>query len=525
MTRVDLLAQRDGLPIDTRHFSADFTDCLLESVHDLDRQVNGLLIHSENWQALNLIQATYRDRARLTYIDPPFNTQDSAFLFRDRYRTSTWLQMMWDRLALGRALLADDGSHYLHLDHNSIPYGRLACDALFGRDSLLNEIVWRIGWVSGYKTAPPRFVRNHETLLLYGMRGRPFFRKDAAKIPYRGFKRATIEPQLERIADAWKLPKQYRRKLNVHVLTPDGVSYRTALTTKEGRYNVEDTWNCSDYESLHSNKIKRNAAEYTPHGSEITQKPEQLLYRILSVSSERGDHVLDYFGGSGTTAAVALKMGRKFVSVEMAQYFDSDMLWRIKTAIGGRRVGVSDRCDYAGGGLVKYIRLESYEDALSGMEFGGRGPGLFGGEAIRYALGGERGVISTSLGVGALERPFDYSLDVRRDGVARRRTADVPETFNFLIGLLVRTRRVYDRDGRRVLVLRGETREGTETVVIWRDIAGWEPEEFDREREWVTEQGFTGGAETIYVNGDSVIDGAESLDPVFKERMFAPVPA
>ena len=132
---------------------------------------------------------------------------------------------------------------------------------------------------------------------------------------------------------------------------------------------------------------------------------------------------------------------------------------------------------------------------------------------------------NTLLNVQNLERPFDYTLDVRCDGATKKRTADLPETFNFLIGLVLHSRRGVRRDGRRVLVCRGRTREDRETMVIWRDIAGWKPADFDAERQWVRSEGFTTGADTIYVNGDSVIDGAESLDPVFKRRMFAPVPA
>ena len=104
---------------------------------------------------------------------------------------------------------------------------------------------------------------------------------------------------------------------------------------------------------------------------------------------------------------------------------------------------------------------------------------------------------------------------------------DLPETFNFLIGLRVRTRRASYRnhggDRLRCLVLRGRTTGDQETVVIWRTIEDWEPEDYEREREWVEEQGLTGDADVVYVNGDSAIEGARSLDPEFKRRMFEPV--
>ena len=178
--------------------------------------------------------------------------------------------------------------------------------------------------------------------------------------------------------------------------------------------------------------------------------------------------------------------------------------------------------------IVKYIRLESYEDALNNLEVDRETEqrGLpFPDYTIRYMLDWETKRSSTLLNVKHLERPFDYELAVRSDGETRRRKADLPETFHFLIGLRVRTRRVYHRDGQRVLVCRGKTRQGNETVVLWRDIAGWGLSDFEDERAWVREHKLTEGAETVYVNGQSVIPDAFSLDPDFKRLMFAPVTA
>ena len=175
---------------------------------------------------------------------------------------------------------------------------------------------------------------------------------------------------------------------------------------------------------------------------------------------------------------------------------------------------------------MRYLRLESYEDALDNLKFDESAPKLpFADYEIRYMLDWETRRSDTLLNVSRLTRPFDYSLAVRADGRTERRTADLPETFNFLIGLGVRTRRIHEREGRRVLVVRGAIRSGQETAVIWRDIEGWADEEFERERRWVREQGLTDGAEVIYANGDSVIDGARSLDPEFKRRMFAEIPS
>lgn len=532
-SRMAFLRQNPTLPVDTRHFPSTFTDRIHGACHGadgLEDRINVLLLHGDSWQALNLVQARFAEQVRCTYIDPPFNTQTSQFLFKDKYRTSTWATMLSDRVRLGKRLIAPDGSLYLHLDHNSNHYGRMILDQIFGDTAFLNEIVWRIGWVSGYKTAADRYVRNHETILLYGKSRAPMFSKTDAKIQCTTFTKDTIREELRSIAKTWNLPTDVASALKVVAVGPDGRNYRLGLLAKESKYNIEDTWNCSDYESLHSNKIKRNAAEYTPNGAEITQKPEQLLQRILQVSSRPNDIVLDFFGGSGTTAAVALKLGRRCISVEHEQYFDTDMLWRMRHVMYGKKVGVSRRLDYRGGGAVKYVRLESYEDALNNIEYTQNMPRLpFADYELRYMLTTETQGSNSLLNVKKLSRPFDYTLSVRTNGRIRKRVVDLPETFNFLIGLRVRTRlalyRERDDGTHRYLVLRGKTQAGKETVVIWRDIEGWTAEDFEQEWEWVQQQELTEGAEVVYVNGDSAIGGACSLDPEFKRRMFEGVTA
>jgi len=391
--RIAYLKAHTTLPLDTRHFPQAFVDRLLSSFdpsagsgQGLDEMTDGLLVHSENWQALNLLQEKYRDRIRCSYIDPPFNTDDSQFAFKDTYRNSTWLSLMNDRLRMGGRFLTPDGSIYVHLDHNSNFYGRFILDSVFGSECLLNEVIWRIGWVSGYKTAADRYVRNHETIFVYGRHSQPYFNKEKARIPYSSFTEDTIHSQIEGIKHAWGLKALSPLRLKLVFRDAEDRVYKTGLTEKDGAYNIEDTWNCNEYEELHSNKIKRNATEYTPHGSEITQKPEQLLRRVIEVSSSEGDTILDFFAGSGTTPAVAKKLGRRCVAIEMGSYFDTDMLWRMKHVLFGTQIGISRQCGYKGGGIVKVIRLESYEDALNNLTFdeesGQQTLNLFGDEYL-----------------------------------------------------------------------------------------------------------------------------------------------
>jgi len=131
----------------------------------------------------------------------------------------------------------------------------------------------------------------------------------------------------------------------------------------------------------------------------------------------------------------------------------------------------------------------------------------------------------TLLNPAELVRPFSYRLRVRANGAVKERTADVAETFNYLLGLHVRTRRVY-RDGeRRYLVFRGETREapGRTAVVIWRETEGWAEDDLARDRDFIAAEGMAEGADALYVNGASSVPGARPIEPLFKSRMFAGV--
>ena len=146
---------------------------------------------------------------------------------------------------------------------------------------------------------------------------------------------------------------------------------------------------------------------------------------------------------------------------------------------------------------------------------------------IKYMLVWETRQSATLLNVDELVRPFSYKLRSYANGETREQMADVAETFNYLLGLKVRTRCVYDDDGRRYLVYKGETREapGKEVAVIWRDTSDWADADYERDRTFVTERNLMDGADTTYINGASCIPGASELEPLFNARMFAPVMA
>ncbi|MDZ7271655.1 MAG: hypothetical protein ONB17_08565 [candidate division KSB1 bacterium] len=131
-----------------------------------------------------------------------------------------------------------------------------------------------------------------------------------------------------------------------------------------------------------------------------------------------------------------------------------------------------------------------------------------------------------SQAVPAVERPqwpFVYKVPIYHDDETRERLVDLPETFTYPLGLDVQTRKTYSDNGRRYLVYRGTLRNGRNVAVLWRETQGWTKEDYERDRDFAAEQELAEGADEIFVNGDSLIPAVQSLDPIFKERMFAGV--
>ncbi len=283
---------------------------LLAGRADTDRPWRNMLIWGDNKVAMSSLLPRFAGKVNLIYIDPPFATgQDFSFRVRigdeevvkqasvieEKAYRDTWgrgldsyLQMMYERLLLMRELLAEHGSIYVHLDATVGHYVKALMDEVFGSESFQREIVWRIGWISGYKSAVDNWVRNHDTILFYVKTpGRFTFNKEY--VPY---------------------PPGYKRR-------------GSAQTSGKG-YPIEDVWNANPFEfdlkgdeSLDSIQIKSFSREKTGFA---TQKNESLIARIIRASSSEGDLVADFFCGSGTTLAVAEKLGRRWIGCDLSKW-------------------------------------------------------------------------------------------------------------------------------------------------------------------------------------------------------------
>lgn len=299
-----------------------------QDITEIKRDENGtirenLIIKGNNLVALHSVKEEFRRKVKLIYIDPPFNTGNDSFGYNDNFNHSTWLTFMKNRLEVARELLKDDGSIYVHLDANEVHYCKVLMDEIFGRENFQREIIWRIGWVSGYKTAVKNWVRNHDTILFYTKKNL-FFNKEY--IPY---------------------PEDYVRR--------DG-------SPPEGKGQaIEDTWNCSEVDKLDSIQIKSFDKEKTGF---LTQKNEELLRRIIYSATNKGDIVLDFTAGSGTTNAVAHKMSRQYIGIEQLNYTQTYLIERLKEVIAGDQFGISKSVNWQGGGDFLSCELMQYNEAF-----------------------------------------------------------------------------------------------------------------------------------------------------------------
>ncbi len=566
--RVDLLKARPTLPLDTRHFSPDFTDRLLASFSDpstgsgqsLGEMTDGLLVHSENWQALNLLQEKYRERVKCVYIDPPFNLGENAdFLYRVDYKDSTWLSLLENRLTTGLPFISQDGGIFVRCNHDGNMLVRLLMNQVFGSDNYRNEIIVRRaeetkGDLNKQFGTIRSLTVNYDTLYWYSVRPDARFDRflkptkgNQARSHWHSFWKAEDRPNMRYEILGIDLRKHYGqwmwRKERAYAAV---ANYEKFLKESEGTgETLEQYWERTGrnlefisrqgegYSSIKYWIPPRQFVMADNNWLDIkgyankwrfkTENSEVLLKRVIEGLTDEDEMVLDFFVGSGTTGAVAHKMRRKWIGVEVGKQCLDVVVPRLKKVLLGEQSGISGEVRWNGGGIFKVIRLESYEDALNNLEFeqsDGQKALQWEDYLLRYMLKWETRRSATMLNVEQLQSPFSYKLRIHRDGETREQPVDLPETFNYLIGLDVERRQALDDDGRRYLLYRGTTRDGRRTVVIWRETRGWTEDDYRRDRDFVTAQKLTEGTDDIFVNGDSLIPGARALEGVFKAKMF-----
>lgn len=366
---------------------------LLQPIQSLscgDEDAPNMLIQGDNLEALKALLPYYAGQVKCIFIDPPYNTKSAFEHYDDNLEHAQWLSMMYPRIALLRELLSEDGSIWITLDDNEAHYFKVLCDEIFGRRNFVANAIWQ------KKFAPQNDAKimdpNHDHLLV--------FAKDKSKVGINLLPRNAEMDARYKNPDSdprgpWtsgdSLRKEYREYAYYEITTPSG---RKVLPPpgSSWRFNKEDVprliqenrlwfgangngvprikrflsdvkqgviaqtiWPHTDVGN--TQEAKKEVIKFNAHDIFDTPKPERLIKRVLELATNEGDLVLDSFLGSGTTAAVAHKMNRRWIGVEMGEQARTHCQPRLVKVIDGEQGGVSKVLDWQGGGGFRFYQL------------------------------------------------------------------------------------------------------------------------------------------------------------------------
>lgn len=581
---IDFLKRFPTLVLDTRFFDSEFKYRILSEIRELDSSINGILIKSNNYHALNLILNKYREKVKCCYIDPPYNTGNDEFLYKDNYRHSSWLTMMYEHLMLGRELLNDEGSLFVSIDDNEMDHLRLCLDHVFGRDNFIEQLTIvsnpRGRSLRKYISSVHEYclvcAKNIEAESIYGQEPDKKRRAHYNEIDELG--------QFRWLELRNRNPK-FNAKNRPNLFFPiyaNPVTYEVSLTEKEDWIKVEplDSKGTEDCWTWGKEKVRNNLkflrAKKTKNMNWIIQRKDYLhkedgtiklkkpfsvwderemntekgteilrhqfgylpfdfpkspffIQKIVEISTRSNNQeiILDYFAGSGTTGQAVLNQNkkdkgtRKFILVEMAQYFESILLPRIKKVIFSENWLNGEPQDKNGipRQILKYQSLEQYEDSLLNIEFVEPRSSVKESKdyKLKYMLDYETSTNNIFLNLDFLDNPFGYKLKIEENGKTREVNADLVETFNYLAGIDVNFIYLKNDAEIRYIFIKGQ--QGEKSVfVVWRN----KPESFnpERDKEFVEREIANDKYDEVFVNGNSLIRNAKPIDVVFKEELF-----
>lgn len=356
-----------------------------------DPKAENMLIHGDNLLALKALEQDFASKIKCIYIDPPYNTGSAFEHYDDNLEHSIWLNLMRPRLEILKNLLADDGSIWISIDDEEGHYLKILCDEVFGRNNYISSIIWQK--IHSVKNDAKHISVNHDYILLYAknvecvkfnllertseMNDRY---KNPDKDPRGPWQSGDLVANEERTNGRFDIVGPTGKTFNVPVgkhwvysrdnllqmikedriwFGVDGSSFprkkRFLSEVLQGR--KADTWWTSD-EVGHNQEAKREIRSLFGEDIFATPKPERLLKRIFEIGSEPKDLVLDSFAGSGTSTAVAHKMGRQYIGIEYGKHAYTHCLPRLKKVVDGKDgLALSETLGWKGGGGFKYFDL------------------------------------------------------------------------------------------------------------------------------------------------------------------------
>lgn len=316
----------------------------------LDEHDN-MIIKGNNLLALSSLLKRYEGKVKCIYIDPPFNTGSDSFNYNDKFSRSTWLVFMKNRLELSKRLLHETGNIFVHIDINQSHYLKTLCDGIFGEDNFVEEIIWAYGSPSGGRAATPKPVNIHDYILHYA-KSYSERKQNRVYVPY---SEKYIKDWFKYIDDDGR---KYQRRQRGKDENGNPIWTKQYLDESKG-VPLSTVWN--DIQQVYAdpraykdgNKADVEVLKEFKGG----QKPESLIKRILEMTTDEGDLVLDFHIGSGTTAATAHKLNRKYIGVEQMMNQITLILPRLQKVIGGDTAGISKIVEWKGGGSFVYCEL------------------------------------------------------------------------------------------------------------------------------------------------------------------------
>ena len=357
---------------------------------------DNLLIHGDNLLALKALETdpTVRGKVKCVFIDPPYNTGSAFDHYDDGLEHSMWLGMMRDRIDLIHALLSDDGSLWITIDDNEAHYLKVLCDGIFGRSNFFGSIIWQHS-VQGKNDA--KTISLHHNYLLVYQKSSSFARN---KLPRKAEHNVNYGNPDNDPKGPWRAgdvrSPNYRENLMFDVITPSGkkipppekgwrwsketfaqkvatgeisftnnetrVLRKIYLSEQDGRV-PESIWFGDEAGTTREATNDLRALLNLGDETFATPKPERLLERVLQIASNHGDLVLDSFAGSGTTGAVAHKMGRRWIMVELGDHAKTHIVPRLRKVIDGTdKGGVTEATGWKGGGGLACCRFRGHRD-------------------------------------------------------------------------------------------------------------------------------------------------------------------
>lgn len=362
----------------------------VEGEHKVDTfsDEDNLIIKGNNLLALHSLKERYAGKVKCIYIDPPYNTGGDSFMYNDRFNHSSWLTFMKNRIEVAKNMLAEDGVMFINIDEGEHSYLKIVCDEIFGRENFVGDIIWKKRKGGGNDS---HFIAlDHDYILVY-LKNNSKLIHDKWKISYEEIYLSRYKEYDEELGLRYYWDTLARNGLKnpipIEIEAPDGTlvtfnSQKSIETIKEGlktgkvRFTkTNNGWSMhhrvyqpegkvlrsmlGEFDTLPTNKNAKDELNILFNKYEIfsNPKPEGLLKKLIEMTTKEGDLVLDFFMGSATTPAVAMKMGRQFIGIEQMNYINDVSVPRLQKVINGEQGGISKDVNWQGGGSFVYAEL------------------------------------------------------------------------------------------------------------------------------------------------------------------------